>query len=94
MYVRSNPFGPKIFNSHRSFACDPMMETSQSPLPAAIKRRIVIGQGLYACGALLCFVSTYLSIAFIVLVQLNYAIAPRFTASLGVVLPDLLVTLN
>src|SRR2546427_4650664 len=47
-------------------------------VPTAIKRRIVIGQGLYAFGALLCVVSTYLSIAFIVLVQLNYAIAPRF----------------
>jgi uncharacterized membrane protein len=44
----------------------------------AIKRRIVIGQALYACGALLCIFSTYWSIAFIVLVQLNYAIAPRF----------------
>lgn len=43
----------------------------------AIKRRIVIGQALYACGALLCMVSTYVSIGFIVLVQLNYAIAPR-----------------
>jgi hypothetical protein len=48
-------------------------------VPTAIKRRIVIGQGLYAFGALLCIVSTYVSIAFIVLVQLNYAIAPRFT---------------
>jgi len=48
-------------------------------VPTAIKRRIVIGQALYAFGALLCFVSTYLSIAFIVLVQLNYAVAPRFT---------------
>jgi len=48
-------------------------------VPAAIKQRIVIGQGLYALGALLCVVNTYLSIAFIVLVQLNYAIAPRFT---------------
>jgi len=43
----------------------------------AIKRRIVIGQGLYAFGALLCLVNTYVSIGFIVLVQLNYAIAPR-----------------
>ena len=43
----------------------------------AIKRRIVIGQSLYACGALLCLVSPYVSIGFIVLVQLNYAIAPR-----------------
>ncbi len=46
-------------------------------VPAAIKRRIVIGQGLYAFGALLCVFNTYWSIAFIVLVQLNYAIAPR-----------------
>ena len=44
---------------------------------AAIKRRIVIAQALYACGALLGLVNTYVSIGFIVLVQLNYAIAPR-----------------
>ena len=36
-------------------------------VPAAIKHRSVIGQGLYALGALLCVVNTYLSIAFIVL---------------------------
>jgi uncharacterized membrane protein len=42
----------------------------------AICRRILIAQSLYAFGALLCVVSNYLSIAFIVLVQLNYAIAP------------------
>jgi uncharacterized membrane protein len=45
----------------------------------AIKRRIVIAQSLYAFGALLCVFNTYWSIAFIVLVQLNYAIAPRFS---------------
>ena len=45
---------------------------------SAICRRILIGQTLYALGALLCVVSTHLSIAFIVLVQLNYAVAPRF----------------
>ena len=43
----------------------------------AIRRRIIVAQGLYAFGALLCLVSTYWSIAFIVLVQLQYAIAPR-----------------
>jgi uncharacterized membrane protein len=43
----------------------------------AVRRRIVIAQALYAFGASLCFFSTYWSIAFIVLVQLNYAIAPR-----------------
>jgi len=47
------------------------------PVSAAIKRRIVIAQLLYAFGALLCFFSNYWSIAFIVLVQLNYVIPPR-----------------
>ena len=44
----------------------------------AVVRRIVIAQTLYACGAALCFVGTYYAIAAIVLVQVNYAIAPRF----------------
>ena len=41
-------------------------------VPAAI-RRIIVAQSLYALGALLCVISTYRSIAFIVLVQLNCA---------------------
>ncbi len=45
---------------------------------SALERRIVIAQSLYAFGALLCVINTYVSIAFIVLVQLNYVIAPRF----------------
>jgi uncharacterized membrane protein len=45
---------------------------------AAVVRRIVIAQSLYAAGAALCFCNTYYSIAAIVLVQINYAIAPRF----------------
>jgi uncharacterized membrane protein len=44
----------------------------------SIFRRILIAQALYAAGAALCFVSPWLSIAVIVLVQLNYAIAPGF----------------
>jgi uncharacterized membrane protein len=44
---------------------------------ASICRRILIAQSLYAAGAALCFISTYVSIAAIVMVQLNYAIAPR-----------------
>ena len=43
----------------------------------AVRRRVVFAQGLYAFGAALCFFSTHWSIGFIVLVQLNYAIAPR-----------------
>jgi len=44
---------------------------------SAIERRIVIFQALYALGMLLCVVNTYVSIAFIILLQLNSAIAPR-----------------
>lgn len=47
-------------------------------VPAAVCRRIVMAQALYAAGALLCVISTYLSIAFILLVQVNFAAAPRF----------------
>lgn len=45
-------------------------------VPAAIRNRILIAQSLYGFGALLCVFNTYWSIAFIVLVQLNYAFAP------------------
>ncbi len=45
-------------------------------MTAAICHRIIVGQSLYAFGALLCMISTVWSIAFIVLVQLNYAVAP------------------
>jgi uncharacterized membrane protein len=43
----------------------------------AVERRILSAQALYAVGALLCVINTYASIAFIVLVQLNFAVAPR-----------------
>lgn len=44
----------------------------------ALMRRIVVAQSLYAAGAALCFLNTYYAIGAIVLVQLNYAIAPQF----------------
>ena len=43
----------------------------------AFIHRVITAQILYALGASLCIVNTYLSIGFIVFVQLNYAIAPR-----------------
>jgi uncharacterized membrane protein len=46
-------------------------------LRCAVERRIVLGQGLYAVGAAFSFLNIYLSIAFIVLVQINFALAPR-----------------
>lgn len=47
------------------------------PVAAAIQRRIVTAQTLYACGAILCVINTYVSIGCMILVQLYYAIAPR-----------------
>jgi uncharacterized membrane protein len=53
----------------------------RSATPPAVRRaiyaRIVIAQSLYGVGALLCVVNTYVSLAFIVIVQLNYAIGLR-----------------
>ena len=45
---------------------------------ASICKRIVIAQSLYAVGAALCVINTWVSIAAIVLVQLNYAVAPAW----------------
>jgi uncharacterized membrane protein len=52
-------------------------EDIPAAVPAAICRRILIAQSLYGLGAILCVLNTYWSIAFIVLVQLNYAIGLR-----------------
>lgn len=41
----------------------------------AIRQRIIVAQSLYAAGALLCFIHTYLSILVIIAIQLNYAFA-------------------
>lgn len=50
-------------------------ENEKKPVSNAIKKRIIIAQTLYACGALLCFVNIYLSIVAIIAIQLNYAFA-------------------
>jgi len=44
---------------------------------AALKRRLVIGQALYAFGAALCVIHPYWSIAFIFIVQAYFAFAPQ-----------------
>lgn len=46
-------------------------------IKGAVGQRIILAQALYAAGAALCTVNTYWSIGFIVLIQLNYAFAPR-----------------
>ncbi len=50
-------------------------EETKDDVYEPIKRRIIIAQALYFCGALLCFVSPYLSIGVIIAIQLNYAFA-------------------
>ena len=54
-----------------------LKEGASPEVSRAIRRRFIAAQALYAAGALLGLVSTYLGIAFIVLVQLNFAVAPR-----------------
>ena len=44
---------------------------------APLGRRIAYAQALYAVGALLCLANPLLSVGFIFLVQLNFAVAPR-----------------
>jgi uncharacterized membrane protein len=44
---------------------------------AALKRRLLIGQLLYALGAAICLIHTYWSIAFIVIVQAWLAVGTR-----------------
>ena len=63
------------------YACHAgLFKSNVSPgVDQAVRRRILVAQALYALGALLCLFSTYWSIGFIALVQLNYAVAPKFS---------------
>lgn len=44
---------------------------------SATERRIVFYQAIYAAAVFLCIINTYISIALLILMQLNSAIAPR-----------------
>ncbi len=52
-------------------------QDAHGEISRAIRRRIVIAQSLYAVGAVVGLVNVTLGIALIILIQLNYAIAPR-----------------
>ena len=70
--------GVLLFASWRYATRAALLDPDAPPdIGAGVERRIVIAQALYAFGALLCAVNTYWSITFIMLVQLNYVIAPR-----------------
>ena len=52
-------------------------EDAHGEVSRAIRRRIIVAQSLYGVGALAGLVSVPLGIALIILIQLNYAVAPR-----------------
>lgn len=54
-------------------------EDARGEVSRAVRRRIVVAQALYGLGALLGMVHVPLGVALIILIQLNYAIAPRWT---------------
>jgi uncharacterized membrane protein len=70
--------GATLYISWRYAINAGLVREESHEVSCAIERRILIAQSLYAFGALLCLINTYWSIGFIVLVQLNYVIAPRF----------------
>ncbi len=53
-------------------------EIERKEVSQAIKRRFVEAHSLYTIGTLLCFINTYCSIIMLILVQLNFALAPSF----------------
>jgi uncharacterized membrane protein len=69
--------GAILFWSWRAAMARGLLAERAREISTAVERRIVVAQSLYAAGAALCFVSTYLSLAAIVAVQLIYVIGPR-----------------
>jgi uncharacterized membrane protein len=67
---------------HNYFKSD-MREKAE--IKKAMMRRGIFAQSLYAVGALLCFISTYLSIAVLILIQLYFVLAlfPKSRSGVG-----------
>lgn len=67
---------------HWQYACKSNFVSHDDPdyenVNKALRNRIITAQIFYAAAALLCFISTYLSIGIIIAIQLNYALAPSF----------------
>jgi uncharacterized membrane protein len=71
-------FGLVLFVSLRyaDRACLIREETTQD-MRAALERRIVVYQGLYALAALTCLVNSYIAIGLLVVLQVNSVVAPQ-----------------
>ncbi len=48
-------------------------ENTKEDINVPLRKRIIYAQTLYFIGALLCFINPYISITFIILIQMNYA---------------------
>jgi uncharacterized membrane protein len=71
-------FGALLLASWRYAKHAGLVETDVSAMiDLSVERRIFVAQALYLFGAALCVFSTYWSIGFIILVQLNYVLGPR-----------------
>jgi hypothetical protein len=54
-----------------------MSEDTTEDMRAAMARRIVVYQGLYALAALTCLINTYVALGLLVALQVNAVVAPR-----------------
>ena len=71
-------FGALLLASWRYAKFAGLVEADVSAIiDLSVERRIFVAQALYAFGAALCVFSTYWSIGFIILVQMNYVVGPR-----------------
>jgi uncharacterized membrane protein len=70
--------GAALFASLRYADRAGLMSDETTPaMRAALKRRIVVYQALYALAALTCLINTYLAIGLLVALQVNSVVAPR-----------------
>lgn len=70
--------GSALYGSWRYATRAGLVKHDSPPdLACAIERRILVAQALYAAGAALCFIDNRWAIGVIVLLQLNYALAPK-----------------
>ena len=77
--------GAVLYGSWRyAMAAGLLKEQVTHDVQCAIERRILVAQGLYAFGACLCLMNTYVSIVFIVLGQLIFALGLRLPFLAGV----------
>ncbi len=58
---------------------DLIREDAHGEVSRAVKRRVIVAQSLYGAGALVGLLNVPLGVALIILVQFNYAAAPRWT---------------